>query len=261
MKKTILIIEDDENVRSNTKILLQEEGYNVLTANNGNIGVTVAKEMNPNLIISDIMMPEKDGYEVLKTLSNTQGTNNIPFLFVTAKVDISDLRKGMQLGADDYLFKPYKSNDLLKAIETRLKKYENIKTVFTQEEEEHKRPKNHNNSDAQFLNINGKHKFVKLSSIMFVSAENQYTNLGLDDGTRSLIRKSMREWENSLPKKKFLRIHRSAIINLDYVSNVEKCYKNSFKVYLKDCSETFIISRRYASKISSAFKTLSDQYL
>jgi len=120
--KKILLIEDNLEVRENTCEILELAGYQVYTAPNGKVGVELAQKERPDLIICDIMMPELDGYGVLHILSKKIETATIPFIFLTAKTEKSDIRKGMNLGADDYLTKPFDDTDLLKAVETRLQK-------------------------------------------------------------------------------------------------------------------------------------------
>jgi CRP-like cAMP-binding protein len=120
--KKILLIEDNTEVRENTSEILALAHYDVVTAPNGKVGVEMAQSENPDLIICDIMMPELDGYGVLHILSKRTETARIPFIFLTAKTEKTDIRKGMTLGADDYLTKPFDDTDLLNAIETRLKK-------------------------------------------------------------------------------------------------------------------------------------------
>ncbi len=120
--KKILLIEDNLEVRENTEEILLLANYQVFTAANGKIGVELAQTQKPDLIICDIMMPELDGYGVLHILSKKEETARIPFIFLTAKTEKSDIRKGMSLGADDYLTKPFDDTDLLNAIEVRLRK-------------------------------------------------------------------------------------------------------------------------------------------
>lgn len=124
--KKILIVEDEFDVRVNLQDLLESESYEVIAAKDGKEGYNKAIEELPDLIISDIKMPYVDGFELYKKLQANANTNQIPFIFLTAKVEMSDFREGMSLGADDYLIKPFKINDVLKAIEVRLKKRENF---------------------------------------------------------------------------------------------------------------------------------------
>lgn len=120
--KKILLIEDNPEVRENTSEILSLANFEVLTAPNGKAGVDLAQKEAPDLIICDIMMPELDGYGVLHILSKKPETARIPFIFLTAKTEKTDIRKGMALGADDYLTKPFDDTDLLNAIEARLRK-------------------------------------------------------------------------------------------------------------------------------------------
>lgn len=125
--KKILLIEDNEDVRENTADILELENYNVMTAENGRIGVIRAKQFKPDLVVCDIMLPELDGYGVLQELSEDHSTSSIPFIFLTAKTNKSDVRLGMNLGADDYLTKPFEEKELLDAIAVRLKKNQFLK--------------------------------------------------------------------------------------------------------------------------------------
>lgn len=123
MKKiTVLIIEDNEDIRESTAEILELANYEVLEANNGKVGVELATTHIPDLILCDIMMPELDGYGVLYMLSKNPKTAIIPFIFLTAKAERIDMRKGMEMGADDYLTKPFDDVELLNAIESRLSK-------------------------------------------------------------------------------------------------------------------------------------------
>jgi DNA-binding response OmpR family regulator len=120
--KTILLIEDNDDIRDNTAEILDLAGYKVLTAENGKTGVELALHHKPDLVICDIMMPVLDGYGVLHMLQRNEEVQDIPFIFLTAKTERNDFRKGMEMGADDYITKPFSGTDLLHAIESRLKK-------------------------------------------------------------------------------------------------------------------------------------------
>jgi len=124
MSKKVLIIEDNADIRENIVEILELAGYVVFDADNGKTGVDLAMKNIPDIILCDIMMPELDGYGVLYMLNKHPQTVNIPFVFLTAKAERVDLRKGMEMGADDYLTKPFDDMELLNAIESRLKKKE-----------------------------------------------------------------------------------------------------------------------------------------
>jgi len=124
--KTILVIEDNEDIRENVTEILTLSDYNVISAANGKEGIETAQKNKPDLIICDIMMPGVDGYGVLHVLHKDPQTQNIPFIFLTSKSERSDFRAAMEMGADDYITKPFAGNELLNAIESRLKKSEVI---------------------------------------------------------------------------------------------------------------------------------------
>ncbi|HBX52098.1 MAG: hypothetical protein A2275_04710 [Bacteroidetes bacterium RIFOXYA12_FULL_35_11] len=122
--KKILVIEDDPIIIRYIAEFLKEEGFDVYTAEDGVQGIQVAIDIIPDLIICDISMPKKDGYEVCKTLQSIPSTCTVPFIFLTAKAHIDDLRLGMQTGADDYLTKPFEFSELIRSINLRLEKHE-----------------------------------------------------------------------------------------------------------------------------------------
>ena len=123
-KKTVLLIEDNEDIRESTAEILELADFTVYTAENGKKGVELAQAQFPDIILCDIMMPELDGYGVLYLLGKNPETADIPFIFLTAKAERTDMRKGMEMGADDYLTKPFDDMELLNAIESRLQKRE-----------------------------------------------------------------------------------------------------------------------------------------
>ena len=129
--KKILLIEDNDDIRNNTAEILELSNYKVTTAENGKKGLEKALEQHPDLIICDIMMPVLDGYGVLHAIHKNDTFKNIPFIFLTAKTERSDFRKGMELGADDYITKPFTGTELLHAVDSRLNKLELLKKEFS----------------------------------------------------------------------------------------------------------------------------------
>jgi PAS domain S-box-containing protein len=125
-KKQVLIIEDDQLLRESTTIFLQEEGFSVINAKNGLEGVEKAMENIPDIILCDISMPRMNGYEVYSILNQNSATSFIPFIFLSAKTEKEDIRVGMQMGADDYITKPFDYDELIKTIELRISKREKL---------------------------------------------------------------------------------------------------------------------------------------
>jgi CRP-like cAMP-binding protein/CheY-like chemotaxis protein len=136
MNKKIVLIEDNLEMRENISEILTLADYDVSSAENGKIGVDLVKNIKPDLILCDIMMPELDGYGVLHLISRNPEISGIPFIFLTAKSEREDFRKGMNMGADDYLTKPFDDIQLLNAVEKRLKRIEQFSSEFDRTEEE-----------------------------------------------------------------------------------------------------------------------------
>ena len=120
--KSVLVIDDNLEIRENTAEILDLAGYKIFTAENGKRGVEIALKEKPDVIVCDIMMPELDGYGVLHLIRKNEETEHIPFVFLTAKTERSDFRKGMEMGADDYITKPFNLDELVMRMEARLKK-------------------------------------------------------------------------------------------------------------------------------------------
>ena len=167
--KKILFIEDDTVVRENTAELLELSDFEVITASNGKIGVALAKKEKPDIIVCDIMMPELDGYGVLQALAEDTETMQIPFIFLSARTEHKDIRKGMDLGADDYLTKPFEEEELLSAIESRLAKVEILKNLREKEKS------GSNTGEEQLNNLNDLRELVKkYEQQTFKAGENIY---------------------------------------------------------------------------------------
>jgi DNA-binding response OmpR family regulator len=250
----VLVIEDEESVRKTISDLLEIKGYNVFSASGGKEGVKLAMELIPDLILCDIMMTDYDGYKVLKKLLAESKTALIPFIFLTAKAEMSDLRLGMELGADDYIVKPFKAKELYKAIETRLAKHKSILKQLSETKVSGKKSQNNTQLKRDgyvFVEIGKEPHFIQIKDIKCATAFGDYSNILMGNGDKIIVRKTLKSlWEN-LPDDSFVRIHHSTIINLNHVDKLVKMENQSYKVYLVNIKEPFTISRRYASKLKS----------
>jgi CRP-like cAMP-binding protein len=268
--KRILLIEDNNEIRENTAEILELDGYEVLTAENGKIGVELASSQKPDLIICDIMMPVLDGYSVLHLLSKNPETENIPFIFLTAKADRSDFRKGMEMGADDYITKPFDDVDLLNAIESRFKKIELLEKKYSR-------------------NIEGLNNLVR-----DVGGEEELRNLTINREKRKYKKKSEIFREGDFPlylfyiekgKVKTYKTNedgKELIINLhnqgDFFGYVNLMRENSYmesSAALEDCEITLIpkteffklihqnrqVSQKFIKMLSDNIKENEDQLL
>jgi len=177
--KKILLIEDDTTLRETTAEILELGNYDVVTAAKGKKGIELAKLIVPDLIICDIMMPEMDGYQVLKIIASNEITKRIPFIFMSAKTEMKEIRKGMDLGADDYLTKPVSEELLISAIESRLAKAailhedEHYKKKLTKEKDNYSNLNNIEELKNYFCDF-GTTKIINKGEVIY--REGQYCN-------------------------------------------------------------------------------------
>jgi len=251
MKTKLLLIEDELDLADNIKSILELNEFDVTTARDGAMGITLAKQIIPDIIISDILMPNKTGYEVLEELNKDEKTSHIPFIFLSAKVEHKDLRKGMELGADDYIFKPFHSKELISAVNARLKRANLIKSKILDGNEEN--VNRYKQDDNIILSINKNSNIIKVNKIIYIIAERQYSKVVITNGKSVLLRKSLLYWESILPSELFFRIHRNTIVNVQEVDSISKKSDGKYKVIMKNTRIEFEISRRYMKKIRELF--------
>lgn len=250
-KNKILFIEDDPVLLGNVREILEEEGFEVKTEIDGARGIKTVFDWLPDLIICDISIPLKNGYEVLQEILKSDITKNIPFIFLTAKVERDDIRKGMQLGADDYIFKPFEIEDLLNSVKLRLKK--SSRNVEVKTEIVEAANKEYEMDDKILVKTGNKMQLCPIRELKFLRAENPYVHMKFINGKSSLQRQTLDDWEVRLPNKYFIRIHRATIINTEYITKIERLSKTSYIIRIKDEEEPFVISKRYSSKIKERF--------
>jgi two-component system LytT family response regulator len=202
-------------------------------------------------------MPFLDGFQVKKILNKNDITSSIPFVYLTASADIDSMRKGMQLGADDYVVKPIDAHEILKIIEKRLKRISSIKLPDTnknnQNSEEEKRL---SIDDKISLNVGKDYVFVPVKDIVFISVSGDYTKVYVNGEKKVLIKKTILSWEKILPEKTFVRVHRNKIINLNYVEKLEPFFNGSLIAKLKNYPDAIRFSKRYSRKIKKMLKSM-----
>lgn len=260
--KKILIIEDNYDLAQNMMLFLRENNYDVRISYTGNEGLREIINFKPDMILCDIMLPGIDGYKILSELKKID-TIVLPILiYITARTQRSDLRKGMNLGADDYITKPFTFDELLSSVEAQFKKRTQYLTSLK-----------HNNSNLDiplktksskvslsktktlthksFLFIDNKKNpgIHAIKDLIVIRSFKDYTILFFVDGKKFLLRKQMNYWESHLPSDEFIRIHRQTLINLNYIDKVEKLSSNRFAIILKGYNHTVEVSQRYSKKI------------
>ncbi len=246
MLNKILIIEDDSSIREDITEMFKMEGFDVSEATNGKTGIDKAFSILPDLIICDLTMPDMDGFEVKKHLNQNKKTAFIPFICLTARTDIKDVQRAMELGADDYISKPVRAKKLLELVSKRLQRIEDLKissspihvnsTLISQDE-------------RVIFKSGEKHILAVLEDIVIIKSADDYSEVILKSGEKILIKKSLKSWEETLPEKSFLRIHRNTIINTKLIEKIEKMFNGSYVVRLKNYPDAIYFSQRYSQKI------------
>ena len=234
-----IIVDDERLARQDLKAIIDEfdeiecvgEAKNITTAKE------LLKKFNPNLLFLDIKMPGESGFDMLEHLEE-----NIHIVFVTAFDEYAI--RAFEVNALDYLLKPVTKERLYLTIE----KLEETKKVAPEN------LKKLEYDDQIFLKLNNKYHFLKLNSILQITAEGDYSKIQCKDGKKSLVLKPMKEWEDRLPENHFVRIHRATIINTDEVERIEPWYNNAHLVYLKGVEKPAVMSRRYFVKVKEKLK-------
>ena len=187
---TILLIEDNEDIRENTAEILEMTGYTVDMAENGRVGVEKALIFRPDLVICDIMMPVMDGYAVLHIFNKNPLLSSIPFIFLTAKNERTDFRKGMELGADDYLTKPFDDSELISAIEGRLHRFTNLKAEYDLQQDKLKEfmAEMHQVGDLQSLSTDRKVHAVPKKQYVYLEGDQPSRLFFVQSGTVKTLR-------------------------------------------------------------------------
>ncbi len=252
MHKKILIVEDDFEIANQIQNMLEAQNYSVIKAKDGKEGIALTKLHLPDLIICDVTMPRMNGYQFKKELNKDKKTSLIPFIFLTARIEHTNVRMGMDLGADDYLFKPPQSRELFASINTRLKKAEAIRNKQSKEIPSSQK-QNDKDKDNILISINSIPTYLKPEKIKFILADRQYSELVFTNNKNLVLRKSLNNWEKILPVELFVRINRKTIVNLDEISQLAGTSTTGYKVHLKDKQHDFEISRRYSHKVREKF--------
>ncbi len=250
--KKVLIIEDNHDLADNIYLMLKERGYKPVIAYNGNTALRLFQHEKPEIILCDIMLPDLSGYKILKEIKKIENIKFPIFIFLTAKTQRDELRKGMELGADDYITKPFTYEELIKSINAQVKKRQRMTvpdSMPVQKEDEDKKKLKYN--DYIFINDKKNPGFYPVSNLIAIKSVKDYTHLIFSGNKKFFLRKPLIYWQEKLPQDKFLRIHRQTIINLDYVVKVENASSNRLNIFLKNLNEPMQVSQRYCKKIKS----------
>lgn len=255
LDKSILIIDSNYFISNLVSRFLESAGYKVFIAQDAIEGVETAISDQPSVILCNTELNGRDGFDVISELSSYITTNAIPFLFMSSKPTMDDIRKGMALGADSFLIRPFVAKDLLNIINNKLSKVKSLKELGLSEyvgELIHSPDRQKNNTIL--VNYNKKRKLIKKNEIEYITAHGAYTDLYIVGKGRLTVRKLLKEWEKALTADNFLKINRSNIINTYYIKNIEKIFSRSLKISMENSNENFITSQRYTVKVRAKLK-------
>ncbi len=233
-----LVVDDERLARKELILMLKEfENINVVgEADDVPSAIEAINKLNPDVIFLDIQMPGESGFDLLNKIDT-----EAKIIFVTA-FDEHAIH-AFEINALDYLLKPINPERLKLSIER----------LELDSEDAEKQDNKLNYDDYLLLNLNNHLKFLSISSIISITSAGDYSNILIDKNKKGLTLKSMKEWEKRLPEKHFCRIHRSTIINMNYIERIEEWFNNSYRVYLKNIKDPMVMSRRYASKLKNKF--------
>jgi two-component system LytT family response regulator len=233
-KYKALIVDDEELARSDLKALLSKfEIVEVIgEAKDVSSATTAVQLLKPDVIFLDIQFPRESGFDLLEKIDTSA-----KIIFVTA-FDKYAIR-AFEVNAQDYLIKPVDPERLALTIERLESEEKHVDKMLS--------PFNYD--DAVFLEHHNKYYFVRINTIIKISAEAYYTEIITTKGLKILVSKSMKEWEARLPQNSFVRVHRSVIVNIEFVEKIEQWFNYSYRAYLKGIEAPVPISRRYISLI------------
>jgi two-component system LytT family response regulator len=231
--KTI-VVDDEWLVREELKTLLAEYPAIQVVGEAANVPQTIelVKQLEPDVIFLDIQMPGASGFELLE-----KADINSKIIFVTAYDQYAI--KAFEVNALDYLLKPINKGRLAKTIQR----------LITEEQSKLRTSQKLGYDDVVYVLVNGSLKFIKVSLLRCIIAEGNYSYIYYKDRNKALVTKTLQEWEDLLPDDYFVRIHRSTIVNFEYVEQVKKCPNYTHLVYVRDIDKPFIMSRRYAARL------------
>lgn len=253
--KRILLIEDNVELADNFSLLLEDRGFFVCCANSGTEGLKIFSEKMVDLILCDIMLPDINGYKILLEMNKLKKKELPVFIFITAKTQRQDFRKGMEIGADDYLTKPFTFEELLTTINVQFEKRKSLKGQISVKDDYIETVNDNpekvlNYNDYFFFDDKKNPGFYPVNSIIMIKSLKDYSQITLSGAKKLLMRKPMKYWDNKLPSQKFCRVHKQAIINLDFIEKVEPISSNRYSIKLTSCNGKIEVSQRYSKKLN-----------
>jgi CheY-like chemotaxis protein len=248
----ILVVDDEQPLRRLIIQLLSDRGFETIEAEDGEQGIRLARTEMPDLVLCDLEMPRMDGYQVLAALQAERRFAATPVIILTALGEPSQVRHGMNLGADDYLTKPFDSEDLVNAIKARLARVRRLRAPTAPEQRELFKL---GNEDTVLIKSTGQQRLVKVAQLTHITAYGEYSWLYWEKSKGAMLRKALKHWAGELPER-FIRVHRSAIVNLAYLDRVEQLLGGRMQVFLRDTAQPIPVSVRLAASLNRKLRDL-----
>lgn len=240
-KKIKAIVVDDERLARKELILMLNEFSNIEISGEASDISTAQKlltEIKPDLVFLDIQMPGESGFDLINSIPA-----NTKVIFVTAFDEYAI--RAFDVSALDYLLKPVNPKRLKETIEKIGQVNSSVLILGELRKlEEH---------DRLLVTLNSKLQFIKVNSIIYISAAGDYTEVQTSEHQKGITLKSIKEWEMRLPESLFVRIHRSTIVNLEFVERIDEWFQKSYRIHLKNIDFPFEVSRRYTAKLKDRF--------
>ena len=253
----ILILHTGTSAKILADEILTEAGFNTYIADDIESGIDIAKIYLPDMIVLESEDTNDNASEIIKELQKDDNLRIKPLICISNNPNLKDLRKVMDAGADDYIAVPYSKQELVRAVTIRMNKYYALKLKCDELRKETieadgEAPVNKNHI---LVKIGTKLRLIKFEDIVCVTSEKEYTKISTCDSKKYIIRKSLKKWIELLPEDVFLQIHRSTIINTEYIDRIEIQADKNYLVHLKTTNEPMGISQRFAKKITKKFYT------
>jgi DNA-binding LytR/AlgR family response regulator len=251
--KKVLVIQNSKNTSNQIDSILPKKEFEIFYSHNRQDGLEISFHYLPDVIL--FFLDDNDNsMDVLSKITAGEKTSSIPLIVISENNSFNQLRKVMDLGADDYLTMDSLENSLLICINRRLDKFSKLKETISNEinsfEEETGKEKR---DDHILVKIGNRLKLVKFEEIICITALKEYSKLMTKDNLKIVVRKSLKNWVAVLPAKYFLQIHRATIININFIDKIVKTNERTYTVHLKNISETFNFSQRYANIMRKTF--------
>jgi len=276
MQKRVLVIDDDAAIRELVSDILTSEGYYVIERNSAEAGLekllsqSKSKDNKFDIIVCDIMMPGATGFDVLKKIKRSKKIEVPIFIFVTASKERSDLRTAMESGADDFITKPFTSEELLKAVKAQEAKKEKLEGTLLKNILDSKKRKpdevtskvklsvsqKFNVGDKLFISNIDNSGFVYIKDIVLIKSLKDYTKIYTSNKESYIVRKPLKRWLSSLPEESFQLVNRSEIVNVNSISELIKLPNSTHEIILNNCTQKVTISRRISIQLKSRLKSL-----